>query len=579
MSAEEDTGATITPPERLAIGISFGNSYSSIAHTSSDGKAIVIANEDGDRQIPSVLSYIDGEEYHGVQAKGQLVRNSANTVAYFRDFLGKDFESIDPSPCHESAHAQKHGETVAFSINDKSSETPSTVTVSDIATRHIRRLASSASDFLGSKVNAAVFTVPTNLSDAQKKALGEAAKNADIEVLQFIAEPVAAILAYDARAETKVTDKIILVADLGGTRSDVALVASRGGMYSVLATAHDYEFCGTKLDAVLIDYFAKDFIKKHKIDPREDKRGLAKLKLESEATKKALSIGTNATISIESLANGIDYSSTINRTRYELLANKIFGGVSRLVEGVVKKAGLDVLDIDEIVLAGGTSHTPKIATNLASIFPAPTKIIAPATDSNAINPAELIVRGAAIQASLVQDFDTEDIEQSAHPMITATPHLRYAVGVLMISETLEQGIFTPILPADTAVPARRTLVCAAPKAGGDVIVKLCEGERAIKITKSEPKAKENGKPEKKEGGDEDDSDEDLSSDEEEEKREKVWKPGQVLAEAAVRGIKKGGKVEVTVNVNAELKVEFTAREVGASGGVRGVLEKPAKAVA
>ena len=233
-------------------------------------------------------------------------------------------------------------------MNDASSETPSNISVSEITTRHLRRLVSSAGDFLGQQVNSLVITIPTNFNDDQKKALEEAAKGAGVEVLQFISEPVAAVLAYDARPENEQKDKVVVVADLGGTRSDISVVASRGGMYSILATAHDYEFAGQNLDQVLIDYFAKEFMKKHKTDPRENDRGLAKLKMEAEATKKALSLGTNATLSIESLADGKDYSATVNRTRYELLANKVFGGFTRLIESTVKKAELDVLDIDEV---------------------------------------------------------------------------------------------------------------------------------------------------------------------------------------------------------------------------------------
>lgn len=583
MSADEDTGATITPPERLAIGISFGNSNSSIAHTSPDGKPLVIANEDGDRQIPSVLSYIDGEEYHGVQAKSQLVRNSANTVAYFRDFIGKNFDAIDPTPCEASAHAQKEGKNdVAFRIHDTNADEASTVSVAEVTTRHLRRLANSASSFLGSSVNAAVITVPTDFSDAQKKALNEAAKEARIEVLQFIAEPIAALLAQDARPDAKAQDKITVVADLGGTRSDIAVVASRGGMYTILATSHDYEFVGQKLDGVLIDYFAKEFIKKYKTDPREDARGLAKLRLECESTKKALSIGTNATVTIESLANGIDFSSTVNRTRYELLANKVFGGISRLIESTVKKADLDVLDVTEIMLAGGTSHTPRIATNVGSIFPR-SKILAPSTDPNALNPSELASRGAAIQASLIQEFDAEDIDQSAHPMVTATAHLRNAVGIQLISGDASQGVFHMVLAPETAVPARRTVICGTPKDGGNVLIRLCEGVADIKISK--PAAKANGAKAKPaaaaaEDNDSDDNDSDDESDEEpQEQRERVYKPGPALAETAVRGLKRGDKVEITVNVNAELGVQMTARAVGQQGGVRVNVDKPAKPVA
>lgn len=237
---------------------------------------------------------------------------------------------------------------MAFSIRDSESETPNSVTVSEIATRHLRRLKQSATDFLGKEVNASVITVPTDFTDAQREALTTAAKNAGLEVLQLIHEPVAAALAYDARPETTVTDKLVVVADLGGTRSDAAVLACRGGMYTILATAHDYELGGATLDKIVMDHFAKEFMKKHKTDPRENARGLAKLKLEGEATKKALSLGTNATLSIESLADGIDYGSTVNRTRYELLSGKVFTQFTGLIEQAVQKAGLDVLDVDEV---------------------------------------------------------------------------------------------------------------------------------------------------------------------------------------------------------------------------------------
>ena len=157
-------------------------------------------------------------------------------------------------------------------------------------------------------------------------------------------------------------------------------------------------------------------------------------------------------------------------------------------------------------------------------------------------------------------------------MVTVTPHLRHAIGVLVVSENTEKGIFKPVLEAETAVPARRTVVFATPKEGGDVVVKICEGVRDIKVTKPEPKAKTNGKVDKGLDSDDDDED-DVSSEEEEDVRERIWKAGSVLAEAAVRGVKKGGKVEVTVNVNGELGVQVTAREVGGKGGVRGSLER------
>lgn len=461
-------------------------------------------------------------------------------------------------------------------MKDKSGEdaTPSEISVSEASTRYLRRLAQSASDYLGKKVTSAVITVPTNFSDAQKEALTKAANDAELEVLQLISEPVASILAYDARAEApEVTDKIVVVADLGGTRSDVAVVASRGGMYTILATAHDYEFAGFALDKILMDHFAKEFIKKHKTDPRENTRSLAKLKMESEATKKALSLGTNASFSVESLADGVDFASTINRLRYEMIARSVLEGFNRLVEGVIKKAGLDVLDVDEVILSGGTAHTPRIAANLGSIFPSTTSILAPSTTATAVNPSELQARGAALQASLIQEFEAEDIQQSTHAAVTTVPHVTNAIGVVTLAEDGTE-VFTPVIAPETAVPARRTVHVEAPKEGGDVLIKIAEGNTHIHVTKPEPKAKENGEDSKQakvEDDDSDDSDDDDEEEEEEEKREKVWKIGATLAEAAVRGAKKGAKVEVTINILADLSVTIQTREVGAKGGVRGTL--------
>lgn len=566
--SDETNSVPTGSPEHYAIGISFGNSYSSIAHISGEGKVEVIANEEGDRQIPSILSYVEGEEFHGTQAKTQLVRNHKNTVAYFRDYIGKDYKSIDLTPCHASAHPIEHDGHISFSVRDTESEAENKIPILEVTTRHLRRLKNSASDFTGKNVTTAVVSVPTDTSDEQKAALIKAAANIDVEILQFIPEPVAALLAYDSRSSDTVVDKTVVVADFGGNRSDVAVIASRGGMYSILATAHDYELGGAQLDQVLIDHFAKEFEKKNKSDPRKNERSLAKLRLESEAVKKALSQSSSATFSVESLVDGVDFRSTVNRSRYEILALKTFTRFTRLVEEVIKKADLDILDIDEVILSGGTSHTPKIAKNIEAVFPESTQVLAPATSTTALNPSELSARGAALQASLIQEFDKEDIDQSTHEMVTVTPHLTTAIGYQVSGKPAES--FSVIIPPNTAVPARRTKVIHGLE--GDVLLRISEGEGAIKVTTPEAKEKPatNGT---KEEADSDDSEID-EDDEPEETREKVWKPKQALAEFVFKGLKKGSKVEVMVNVDAELSLSITARHVGGKGGIRGEIKAP-----
>lgn len=202
-----------------------------------------------------------------------------------------------------------------------------------------------------------------------------------------------------------------------------------------------------------------------------------------------------------------------------------------------------------------------------NIFSEKTTILAPSTFTAAINPSELAPRGAAIQASLIQEFDKEDIEQSIHPMVTATPHLQNAIGVEVTSGDAVD--FQALLHVETALPARRTAQFSAPKEGGDVLIRVCEGVREIKVTKPEPKPKE-----EKAEADEDDSDFSDSDEEEEEIREIVWKTEKPIAELAVKGVKAGSKVELMIHVDADLGLQITAREVGGQSAVRGAVEAP-----
>lgn len=165
---------------------------------------------------------------------------------------------------------------------------------------------------------------------------------------------------------------------------------------------------------------------------------------------------------------------------------------------------------------------------------------------------------------MVQEFDKEDIDQSTHPMVTVTPHLHSAIGVHIVSKG-DEGAFAVMVAPDSAVPVRRTSLFKAP--AGDVLIRVCEGEREIKVTKPEPKPQANGA----KGSDDDDSDVD---DEDEEVRERVWKATKTLAEFALRDLKKGSKIEVMVNVGADMALSITARPAGGKGGIRGNLDAP-----
>jgi hypothetical protein len=150
-------------------------------------------------------------------------------------------------------------------------------------------------------------------------------------------------------------------------------------------------------------------------------------------------------------------------------------------------------------------------------------------------------------------------------MVTVTPHLHNAIGVQLVSKG-DQGAFAVMIAPDSAVPVRRSSLFKAP--AGDILIRVCEGEREIKVIKPERKAPQNGA----KGSDDEDSD--LDDDEEEDIRERVWKAKKALAEFALKDLKKGSKIEVTVNVGADMALSVTAREVGGRGGIRGNIDAP-----
>jgi molecular chaperone DnaK (HSP70) len=526
------------------IGISYGNTTSSIAAPSKDGNGVeVIANPDGERAIPSALAYIGSDEYNGGQAIAHLVRNPKNTIINFRDYLGQTFDKVDPTVTARAAHAKDVNGQIGFEYtvtNDAGEEEVKSITAQEATTRHFENLKLAAFDYLGKEIEGAVIAVPTDFTDVQKSELIKASEAAGLHVLQLINEPSAALLAHTALDDKLEQDKTYVVADFGGIRSDAAVVSVRGGILTLLATAHDYELGGDKLDDTLAEYIANEFKKKYDVNARNNPRSLAKLKDAAILARKTLSNVQSATISIESLADGIDYHSTINRLRFELVARNVLNQFSGFVEKVIKKANLDVLDIDEVLLAGGVSNTAKLASNIQAIFPESTVVVAPSLDTKATYPEELVARGAALQASLLENFDAEEIEESLSPVVTNTQHLAKAIGI-----TGADGEFITIFKPETTYPIRKSIKLDAPK--GDVLVTVVEGEASVKETTLEAEV--------------DEEDEDDYSDEEPEVvRQRVYIPGTKLAELVVRD-NQDEQVEVTFNITKEGAFTVSAREV------------------
>ena len=223
-----------------------------------------------------------------------------------------------------------------------------------------------AEAYLGRDVKHAVITVPAYFYDSQRQATKDARLIAGLDVLRIINEPTAAAIAYGM--DKKQGEKNIIVFDLGGGTFDVSLLTIDNGVFEVVATSGDTHLGGEDFDQRLTEHFVKIFKKKHNLDVKADARAMQKLKSEVEKAKRDLSSVHQTKISIEKLMDGLDFSETITRARFEELCNVLFKKTLQPVQQVLDDAGMKKTDIDEVVLVGGSTRIPKIQQLIKDFF-------------------------------------------------------------------------------------------------------------------------------------------------------------------------------------------------------------------
>lgn len=430
----------------------------------------------------------------------------------------------------------------------------SVFTVQEISAKYLRHIRESAEAFLGTAIGGAVMAVPSYFTEKQRQELVAAADSAGIKVVQLVHESAAAALAYgigqDATTKNP-QDKTVVVCDLGGHSFDVTVLAVRSGMYTILATAHSTKVGGASFDDNLIKHFTAEFQKKTKVDISANKKALAKLRNAVEVTKKMLSSANSAPCFVESLADGFDFHSNINRMRFELLSKNVFSQLQNVVSEVLEKSQLDASEVDEVLLAGGSARIPKFALKIREVFGSEhTKIL------SELEADEVVARGCAIQGSLVSGFEKEDIEAAIHPVVTLAPNTTKAIGVVNA-----KGDFVTVIPRGTSLPTRRVFEFSNSEANqSHAYLALFEGDHTIEKTEIKPE------PIPVEEGEE-------PYEEEPEIITKVFnKPAAKLVEASLpleQGAKaKSSKIEVQITVDAQSNLTLVLREKNGSKVVK-----------
>ncbi len=419
------------------IGIDLGTTNSCVA-VMEGGEPVVIPNSEGGRTTPSVVSFQNnGERLVGQVAKRQAITNPDKTIISIKRHMGTDYK-VD--------------------IDGKK------YSPQEISSMVLQKIKLDAEAYLGEKVTQAVITVPAYFNDSQRQATKDAGKIAGLEVLRIINEPTAASLAYGIDKTS--TQEKILVYDLGGGTFDVSILELGDGVFEVLATNGDTFLGGDDFDQKIIDFIADDFKSNNSIDLRNDKMALQRLKEAAEKAKIELSSSQQTNINLPFItadATGPKHIDLqLSRAKFNEITLDLVNRTLEPMKKALQDAGLQIGDINKVVLVGGSTRIPAIQDAV--------KNFTGKEPSKGVNPDECVAVGAAIQGGILAG----DYENSGLLLLDVTP---LSLGI----ETLG-GVSTVIIERNTTIPVTKSQVFStAADNQTSVEIHIVQGERQMAV--------------------------------------------------------------------------------------------------